>query len=137
MDTVIIDILVKDTKLYPKLYMRTATLYYLRIVLINNTIVYKLGYTTTSIQERVYGRIPTYKYRNGKRLRVAGHIGLGLPTGAKVYIISSYTHRNGSYIYQLEQILHKRYAKYRYIGINILANGNTELYTMDILNLDN
>jgi hypothetical protein len=153
MYTILSTITIDNTKKYPKLYLRPATLYYLRIEFSNivgsaNVLakspqvltLYKLGYTTTSLNERVYGKLPSYKYitKNGRRtsVRVAGHNGMGLPPSAKVYEIATYSHRNASYIYQYEQYLHSLHAKSRYIGANIMANGNTELYTVDILGLD-
>ena len=154
MHTILNTITITDAKLYPKLYMRAATLYYLRIEftsIVGSTnvlakspqpiILYKLGYTTTSLNERVYGKLPSYKYitKNGRRtsVRVAGHNGMGLPDGTRVYEIATYSHRNASLIYQYEQELHRLHAKSRYIGANVMANGNTELYTTDILGLDN
>jgi hypothetical protein len=106
---------------YPKLVKRNAILYYLRIEL-NNICYYKLGYTTTSLHERVYGRY-------GK------HNGMGLPVTAEVYIIAIYR-GNANTIYQYEQYLHQKYQPFKYTGSPIMANGNSELYTTDILDLD-
>jgi hypothetical protein len=74
----------------------------------------------------------------GKRIRVraAGHNGMGLPKDIKVYVVATLGHNNASYIYQVEQELHTRYALHRYTGMPLMENGNTELYTSDILMLD-
>lgn len=145
---------------YPALRYKSAILYYLRItfpsmvttgnvqhygqcgqcgeVAGNVTTLYKLGYTTTSLQERVHGKPASYyvnKY--GKRVRAVGHNGMGLPTGAIVHVISTYQHSNASLVYQWEQELHKRYKMHGYKGAAVMGNGNTELYVRDILELDN
>lgn len=142
METIINNIHVTDRRKYPKLYLRPACLYYLRLEFPTGQVLYKLGYTTTTLNERVFGCPATvsYKYNSNlkRKLRVykAGHNGYGLPSGTQVFEIATYYHRNGSYIYQLEQELHRRYTTASYKGINLMANGNTELYPTDILNLD-
>lgn len=140
------------------LYLRPATLYYLRLEFpstgngtgkggniatsCGNTplVLYKLGYTTTTLHERVYGRPTTYntRYVHGrmKVLRIAGHVGMGLPPGTQVFIISTLDHRNGALVLAWEQYLHSKYTAQRYNGPPPMANGNTELYTRDILDLD-
>jgi len=154
MHNIISNIPVTNPNQYPKLRYKPATLYYLRICfpnIINNnngtsgqsgevagTVLYKLGYTTTSLQERVYGKSATYYYnRQHKRVRVAGHVGMGLPTGTTVHVIAAYQHSNASMVYQWEQWLHNKYTSARYCGQAVMVNGNTELYVRDILELDN
>lgn len=140
------------------LYLRPATLYYLRLEF-NGTVgnsngsnggnggsktaeqvLYKLGYTTTSLHERVYGRAATYsnKWVGNKRkvLRHNGHNGMGLPPGSAVYVISTLAHRNAALVLAWEQYLHSKYRSERWQGLPVLANGNTELYVRDILDLD-
>jgi len=140
MQTIVNNISIKNANKYPKLRLRAATLYYLRIEF-TNLIVYKIGYTTTSLLERVHGRPTSYRYviRKGKRTRVraAGHNGMGLPLGTRVYVVASLDHHNASYVYQVEQALHTKYALQRYKGEWLMENGNTELYMRDILELDN
>lgn len=145
------------------LYMRPATLYYLRLEFppfpstigtsnggmcgnnatsCGNTplVLYKLGYTTTSLHERVYGKpiIYTRRWVGNKRkvLRNNGHNGMGLPAGTDVYIISTLQHRNGALVFAWEQYLHNKHQLRRYNGPPVMGNGNTELYTVDILELD-
>jgi len=140
METIVSNIVISNKNKYTKLKSRAATLYYLRIEFSDLTL-YKIGYTTTSLQERVHGRPTSYSYvvRKGKRVRVraAGHNGMGLPVGTKVYVVATLGHNNGSLVYQWEQYLHTRYALQRYTGVPLMENGNTELYTSDILELDN
>jgi len=139
MQTIVNNIVISKPNKYVKLSRRPATLYYLRIEF-SNTTLYKLGYTTTSLVERVHGRPISYNYKmvKGKRIRVraAGHNGMGLPVGTKVYVVATLDHPNASYVYQVEQILHTRYALHRYKGEWLMENGNTELYTCDVLELD-
>jgi hypothetical protein len=139
------------------LYLRPAILYYLRLefphtdnnairpgssqrVATTPLILYKLGYTTSSLHERVHGKPVTYtKKRVGNKrkvLRHNGHNGMGLPPGTSVYIISTLQHRNAALVYAWEQYLHNKYASERYKGLPLMANGNTELYIRDILDLD-
>jgi hypothetical protein len=140
-----------------QLYLRPATLYYLRLEFqstsdkgtqgmeVRNSlrqplVLYKLGYTTTSLHERVHGKPVTYtkKWVGNKRkvLRHNGHVGMGLPPCTMVYIISTLQHRNAALIYTWEQYLHAQHQRSRYCGSPIMANGNTELYVRDILDLD-
>lgn len=134
--------------------MRPATLYYLRLEFpstidtsvkgmeVRNELrqgqtLYKLGYTTTTLHERVYGHKGTYRYRKGKRICLRpAHNGMGLPPGTMVYVISTLNHRNGALVLAWEQYLHNKYATQRYCGSPVMGNGNTELYVGDILNLD-
>lgn len=161
MQNILNNIIITNPKLHSKLYLRPATLYYLRLEFADNTsmngivgrtnvlakspqcpiILYKLGYTTTSLNERIFGKLPSYTYKiiNGKRkyIRASGHNGMGLPQHTKVYEVACVSNRNASYIYQVEQYLHSLHAKHCYEGAKVMGNGNTELYTVDILGLDN
>lgn len=143
---------------FPALRYKLATLYYLRIEFpssyndkdgkgniatncSNPLVLYKLGYTTTSLQERVHGKPVTYRYTlvKGKRKysRTTGHNGMGLPAGTQVYVIASITGKCASTVYQWEQYLHNKHRNERWQGLPLMENGNTELYIKDILNLDN
>jgi len=139
MQSLISNIQVSKPNKYVKLKSRAATLYYLRIEFTHLT-VYKIGYTTTSLQERVHGKRASYKWgvRKGKmvRVRAAGHNGMGLPKDAKIYVVATLANANGSLVYQWEQYLHTKYALQRYTGVPLMENGNTELYTCDVLMLD-
>jgi len=140
MQSLISNIIISKPNKYAKLRLRPATLYYLRIEFAHTTL-YKLGYTTTSLMERVHGRPTIYRYivRKGKRVRVhaAGHNGMGLPKNAKVYVVATLDNNNGSLVYQWEQYLHTLHYNSKYVGRQVMENGNTELYVSDILGLDN
>lgn len=105
-------------------------------------ILYKIGYTTTSINERVFGRASTVTHRTNRRTgrRIAtvhkGHNGLGLPSNTNVYVIATAKCVNAATAYAKEQVLHKQYAAQRWQGLPLLANGNSELYVSDVLLLD-
>jgi len=169
LQTIINNTGITTAKLPANLHMRPATLYYLRLefpstvsnggtigTIGNNAtccgssintiynreqlVVYKLGYTTTTLHERVYGKLATYntRYVRGKRKvsRIAGHNGMGLPPGTNVHVISTLHHRNAALVYAWEQYLHNKYRAEKYSGPPVMANGNTELYTRDVLDLD-
>lgn len=160
MQTIINTIPITSAKLPKQLYLRPAILYYLRLEFpstvgtsnggmcgnnatsCGNTplVLYKFGYTTTSLHERVYGKpvIYTRRWDGNKRkvLRHNGHNGMGLPPNTDVFIISTLQHRNGALVYQWEQYLHNKHQRSRYTGPSVMGNGNTELYTVDILELD-
>ena len=128
---------------------RPALLYYLRLEFPHTIkctkdaghwqelplILYKLGYTTTTLAERVHGRTGRYITMRGRRQWVAGHAGMGLPLGTNVFVISTLT-GTSSLVYAWEQALHRQYAAARYRGALVMSNGNTELYVRDILGLD-
>jgi hypothetical protein len=164
MQSLLNNIIISNPNKYRKLTGKSATLYYLRLefnninsksndngnfageiagdsIIYNNNnklILYKLGYTTQSLQERVHGTPNKYKRDKYGRLRLAstGHNGMGLPTGTDVYIISTYRHTNASLIYQYEQVLHSMYCADKWHGNPVMGNGNSELYIRDILDLD-
>ena len=95
----------------------------------SNTILYKLGFTTTTLHERIFGK---YNYRTKKWY----HYGLGLPVGTSVTVISCLPFAAASEAYLYEQYYHTLHHTSRNFQLNVLANGNTELYGTDILQLD-
>lgn len=91
---------------------KSATMYYIRVTC-NNTILYKIGITNRSIQER---------FSNTE---------LSL-----IQIVHQWDYIKGIDAYNKEQEILKEFKEYKYIGEPILSSGNTELFTHDILNLD-
>ncbi len=78
--------------------------------------VYKIGYTTRSIAHRLKT--------------------MGLPWGVRPEVIQITNFACAIGAYNLEQALHLAYAKDRYKGARLIASGYTELYSNDILGLD-
>lgn len=87
-----------------------AILYYLKI---NSCNLYKIGITNNSVKER---------YTN-KELD-------------DVTIIKEWQYENGADAYNEEQLLLKEFKYCKYTGDPILNSGNSELFTVDILQLD-
>ena len=137
----------------PQLLRKSASLYYIKldfskcssriltklprnITVVNNshqelsvTALYKLGFTTTNLHERIFGK---YNYRR----KVWYHHGLGLPVNTVVSVISCLPFAAASEAYGYEQYYHTKFHSARNFKLNVLANGNTELYGTDILQLD-
>lgn len=88
---------------------KPAYLYYLKITTQENGIVYKIGITNLSVNER-----------------------FNLIDLNKIEILSQNYYQDGKIAYKHEQKILKAYKQYRYIGKNILQSGNTELFTEDI-----
>lgn len=109
----------------------SARVYYIRLALPSGLTLYKIGYTRMSIRQRVYGYYTRASRKAGQRLG-----GMGVPSGTLVTIVSILYKGLPKTAYTLEQNLHRRYQSYRYTGPAVLANGNTELYSSDILKLD-
>lgn len=87
---------------------KPAILYY---VSINNGTAYKIGITNRTIKERF-----------GKDY-------------SKITILGYASFLNGKDARERESQILQEFAKYKYTGTNLLASGNTELFTKDILNL--
>lgn len=91
---------------------KSAILYYLKVTTENNQVLYKIGITNRTVQER-----------------------FNLTDLSKIEIVKQRTYENGQEAYDKEQEIIKKYAKYKYEGPKVLQNGNTELFTVDIRNL--
>jgi len=112
-----------------KLYAKaTGLVYYIRLTFADDLTLYKIGYTTMTIVKRVEG------YYSKKDRCWKG--GMGLPYGCHWRIISVVYKGSKTRAYEEEQRLHTLYQAERYRGPNVVKNGNTELYLMDILGLD-
>ena len=90
---------------------KPAVLYYLKITTNSNKVLYKIGITNRSVNER-----------------------FNLTDLSKIEIIKQKEYENGQDAYDKEQEILKRYKKFKYSGKDILSNGNTEIFTIDILN---
>ncbi len=90
---------------------KPAILYYLKITTNSNKVLYKIGITNRSVKER-----------------------FNLTDLSKIEIIKQKEYKNGQDAYDKEQEILKRYKKFKYSGKDVLSNGNTEIFTIDILN---
>ena len=54
---------------------------------------------------------------------------------SKIEIVKQKLYENGADAYNWEQRLLKKYKQYQYKGPKVLENGNTELFTEDIISL--
>ena len=85
-----------------------ATVYYLSITFSDGTLVYKVGFTTTSIQQRIdYFELP--------------------PTTI-VRVLGIFRCKCTKEAFAVEQLLHNHFKKYKYTGKPLLSSGNSELY---------
>jgi hypothetical protein len=91
---------------------KPAYLYYLKITTDDNSVLYKIGITNRTVDER-----------------------FNLTELSKIEIVKQKLYENGQEALDWEQKLLKMYKQYRYIGPAILHNGNTELFTKDIIAL--
>lgn len=88
---------------------KPGILYYLRITTDEGIVLYKIGITNRSVNER-----------------------FRLTDLSKIEIVKQRVYTNGQEAYNKEQEILKKYSKYKYKGPNILESGNTELFTIDI-----
>ena len=91
---------------------KPAILYYLKITTDDGQILYKIGITNRTINER-----------------------FSLAELGKIEIVKQKLYENGKDAYDWEQKMLKKYKKYKYKGPKILDSGNTELFTEDVLAL--
>lgn len=89
---------------------QSAYLYYLKITTEDNQILYKIGITNRTVNER-----------------------FNLTDLSKIEIVKQKLYENGQEAYDWEQKLKQTYKQYQYKGPNILSSGNTELFTEDII----
>jgi len=97
---------------------RLGTVYYIKIIT-KDVCLYKIGYTRLDVVTRIKGII-----------RYIDDI--------QVHLIASLSNIPTDEVYVFEQIMHSR-CKNTYVwykGVNIINNGNTELYHWDVLGLD-
>jgi hypothetical protein len=93
---------------------KEAVLYYCRIVASAEKTLYKIGITNKSHKERFIER-----------------------DLAKMYLVAQFKFDIGQDAYDKEQEIINTFSAYKYLGEKVLRDGNTELFTHDILGLDN
>lgn len=91
---------------------KSAILYYLKVST-NDTIVYKIGITNRTVKARF----------NNEDL-------------SKITILKTWSYPLGAEAYDKEQEILKVHADYKYTGEPLLSSGNTELFIVDVLGLD-
>jgi hypothetical protein len=91
--------------------------YYIKFESENNPTLYKIGITNLSVNKRLKTIKPYKEY---------------IPT-----ILQELYFENGSDSLNMETKILRDFKEFKYIGEPIMQNGNTELFTKDILNLDN
>ncbi len=92
----------------------SGILYYLKITTAEEQSLYKIGITNRSVEQR-------FSLRDLRRIE----------------IVSLKEFENGKDAYDEEQRILKQYKRYQYKGPDVLKDGNTELFTEDVLKLDN
>lgn len=93
---------------------KPAYLYYIKLY--NMKILYKIGITNRLPKIRIWDMSISKDW---------------IPT-----ILQETHYENGIDAYNEEQRLHKLYKEFQYLGESIMKNGNTELFTKDVLGLD-
>lgn len=93
---------------------KPAYLYYLKVTTNEGKELYKIGITNRTVEAR-----------------------FSIAELKNIEIISQKWYENGSKAYVDEQNLLKLYKEYKYKGAPILNNGNTELFTEDVLSIPN
>ncbi len=86
---------------------KPAILYYLKI---NGGQFYKIGITNKTVHERF----------TNSELQL-------------IEIVNTWYYKNGAEAYKAEQNILKYFKEYKYVGIDILKSGNTELFIKDVL----
>ena len=95
---------------------KPAILYYIRFDSEVNSPLYKIGITNKTVSERIITMCINKEYTP--------------------VIIKEFYFETGEEAYAMEKAYHKEFMEYRYFGDAILNNGNTELFTTDVLQLD-
>ena len=88
---------------------KPAYLYYLKITTDNGQILYKIGITNRTVNER-----------------------FNLTELSKIEIVKQINYSIGQYAYDEEQRILKQFKEFKYTGPAILETGNTELFTVDV-----
>lgn len=89
---------------------KPAYLYYLKVTTEDNQVLYKIGITNRTVNER-----------------------FSLTDLSKIEIVKQKLYENGSEALAWETKLKQMYKEYQYKGPDILSSGNTELFTEDII----
>jgi hypothetical protein len=91
---------------------KPAYLYYLKITIDDNKVLYKIGITNRTVDER-----------------------FSLTDLTKIEVVKQKLYEVGQDAYNWEQKLLKQFKDYEYKGPDILRSGNTELFTVDVIAL--
>ena len=89
---------------------KSAILYYLKIITDTNQVLYKIGITNKTVNER-----------------------FNLTDLSKIEIVKQKLYENGQDALDWETKLKRQFKEYQYKGPDILSSGNTELFTEDII----
>lgn len=89
---------------------KSAILYYLKITTDTNQVLYKIGITNRTVNER-----------------------FNLTDLSKIEIVKQKLYTDGAEALKWETKLKRMYKEYQYKGPDILSSGNTELFTEDII----
>jgi hypothetical protein len=92
---------------------KQAILYYLRLVIPGRPDLFKIGITNRDAESRIAG--------------------MGLVAGMRADVLKLTTFKCGRDARIAEKELHKRFAKFKYVGAPVMKNGNTELFIVDVL----
>lgn len=92
---------------------KPATLYHLRITTADGVELFKLGITNRAPAARIAG--------------------MGVPAGAVVDVLDAIVFDNGRDARITEKRLHRKFSSFRYVGPLLMKNGNTELFTVKLL----
>lgn len=91
---------------------KSAYLYYLKIITDDGQILYKIGITNRTVNER-----------------------FGLKDLKRIEIVKQKLYEKGTDAMNWETKLKRKYKEYQYKGPAVLENGNTELFTEDIISM--
>lgn len=89
---------------------KPAILYYLKVTTNSGQILYKIGITNRTVNERFQ-----------------------LADLQKIEIVKQKLYESGQDAWDWETKLKRKYKEYQYTGPDILSSGNTELFTEDII----
>ncbi len=97
-------------------YNRPTRLYYIRVDFDDDRdSLYKIGITTRSVSERFNE----------------------VPSGIHIVVVVEKLFGTGKLAFDVEQKQLRKFKKHAYTGPKVLPSGNTELFTKDVLGLDN
>lgn len=92
-----------------------SIIYYIKFTKDENCL-YKIGITNSTAKRRL--------------------VTMAVYSGWKSTIIREFHFKNGRQAFEYEQMCHTKFKEFQYLGENIMDNGNTELFTKDVLELD-
>jgi hypothetical protein len=94
---------------------KPASCYYIKFETEFQTL-YKIGITNLSVKKRL--------------------VGMGVPSNINITILQELCFENGKNALKLESKILKEFKTFKYLGEAIMDNGNSELFTKDVLGLD-